>query len=1114
MMIRPAALMGLALVLLPVVAVGGDDFFETRIRPVLHEQCVQCHGPEKQQGRLRVDALRFLLEGGDSGAAVVPGRPDDSLLLRAMRHVDVDLQMPPSKAGPKLSESVLADFSQWIEAGAAWPTEAAPARADATGGTAATVAFSLEERKNQLPWIWVPPQRQTPPELKDGGAAGEIDRFILAALETKGLASAPPVDDAGWLRRVSFALIGLPPGREELHAFLADVTEERRERVVDRLLASPHFGERWARHWMDVMRYAESRGHESDFIIANAWRYRDYLIRAYNADVPYDQFVAEHVAGDLRPPRLDPATGANQSVVATGWAFLGEENHSPVDIRQDECERLDNKVDVFSKAFLALTISCARCHDHKFDAITQNDYYALAGFVVSSSFRQVRFETMEAEARVAKEWVEVRERGAGQLTAALAAAVRPGVGQVAAHLMAARRVLRGGAVEGVAAETGLEVGRVREWVEHLTLATTVADHPLRWLAVLAADPAADEPAGGAGRPVRLSGEDVTFPATAAIFADFTKPGATPWQVDGVAFGDHPLAAGEMMFGTPERPIARFLHSGAAVRDPFWNRLTLAPGTETDSGSLGATARAGQTLRTPKVTLRSGRLHYLIRGRAQVYAGVDSHLMIAGPLHGSLVASFDTGGRTAWVTHDLTAYAGHRAHLEFAPQGEAALEVLMAVDAAEVPGWRPLDAWRPDRPEATWSELAAMLQADCAEVTEALALASGSPALTPRQAVLADWLLQNPGLTGTSLQPLTAAAVDFFRERDALAASLRWDSATAVAWADGAGVDENVLLRGKPSRPGAVAPRRLPEAFGFPAITPGDTSGRAELAGQMIDPANPLVARVMVNRVWHHLFGRGLVATVDNFGVLGERPSHPELLDHLAWQFVHEDGWSLKRLMRRLVLTRTFAQSSRGADERAAVVDPANLWWHRMPVRRLEGEAIRDALLVVAGRLNPVVGGASVPVHLTEFIVGRGRPETSGPLDGGGRRSLYLAARRNFLPTMMLAFDLPTPFSTVGRRNVTNVPAQSLVMMNDPLVAELAGAWAARLLRELPGAGVDERVDWLFETGLGRPPEAEEAQAVAESLAALQELHVGAAEDRVWGELCHALVTANDFIYLQ
>lgn len=406
----------------------------------------------------------------------------------------------------------------------------------------------------------------------------------------------------------------------------------------------------------------------------------------------------------------------------------------------------------------------------------------------------------------------------------------------------------------------------------------------------------------------------------------------------------------------------------------------------------------------------------------------------------------------------------------------------------------------------------MLQADCMAVTDALV--AGSPALTSRQAVLADWLLQNPGLTGASSQPLTAAAVDFFRQRDALAASLRWESATAVAWADGAGVDENVLLRGKPSRPGAVAPRRLPEAFGFPAITPGDTSGRAELAGQMIDPANPLVARVMVNRVWHHLFGRGLVATVDNFGVLGERPSHPELLDHLAWQFVHEDGWSLKRLMRRLVLTRTFAQSSRGADERAAVVDPANLWWHRMPVRRLEGEAIRDALLVVAGRLNPVVGGASVPVHLTEFIVGRGRPETSGPLDGGGRRSLYLAARRNFLPTMMLAFDLPTPFSTVGRRNVTNVPAQSLVMMNDPLVAELAGAWAARLLRELPSTGVDERVIWLFETGLGRPPEPEEAQAVAESLAALQELHAGATEDRIWGELCHALVTANDFIYLQ
>src|SRR5205085_2645286 len=240
------------------------------------------------------------------------------------------------------------------------------------------------------------------PRVRDSAwCVSAIDRFVLAKLEARGLRPAPPADRRSLIRRVTFDLIGLPPTPEEVEAFVRDRSPNAYEKVVDRLLASPHYGERWGRHWLDLVRYAESRGHESDYTIPNAWQYRDYVVRALNADVPYDRFVTEHLAGDLLArPRLNPATGGNESVVGTGFWFLGEEVHSPVDIRQDETDRLDNRIDVFGKTFLALTISCARCHDHKFDAISTKDYYALMGFLQSSSYRLARFETMEHNRKV------------------------------------------------------------------------------------------------------------------------------------------------------------------------------------------------------------------------------------------------------------------------------------------------------------------------------------------------------------------------------------------------------------------------------------------------------------------------------------------------------------------------------------------------------------------------------------------------------------------------------------------------------------------------------------------------------------------------------------------
>ena len=990
--------------------------------------------------------------------------------------------------------------------------------------------FNLEERKQKQAWLWEAPHRQKIPAVKDTRwPLAPEDRFILHRLEEAKLSPAPATDERTWLRRVHFVITGLPPSRDDIQAFLTDTRSGARERVVNRLLASPHFGERWARHWMDLMRYAESRGHEGDYIIANAWHYRDYLIRAFNEGVPYDQFLIEHLAGDLLPkPRLRPGTDINESVIATGWPFLGEENHSPVDIRLDECERIDNKVDVFSKTFLGLTISCARCHDHKFDPIRAQDYYALSGFMLGSSFRQVRFEAMENNRKSASELTALRERFVPKVAKTFAASREDGIGQISDYLLAAREVLVTGQPNpekfaGQTARQGsLDPKRLKRWVEHLHHAGTNQTNPLHLFARFSMSRAVEAPGRfGAILTTNRQAPSVSLPADAHVVADYSKPELQPWKVDGEAFGKRPLKAGDIIPGNDAtNPIARVMPYGAARRDLFWNGLKTAAGNENDSGRLGATSRAGQMLRTPTVTLGAGKLHYLIKGKTRVYAAVDSHLMNEGPLHARLAQSFDSGpgAQPRWVTHDLTPYSGHRAHVEFGPDGGSELEVLMVVESAETPKWLPsTGSFEPDATIRSPVNYAKEFQRAVALANKQLARAAiASSSQAPQHAALANWIIKNPVLFTEGPDSATVrVATEFLAGQSNIARRVRWESRTAVAWLDGTGVDENVLVRGKPFKPGELSPRSLPVAFASAKpITSAETSGRHELARQLVDPSNSLVARTIVNRVWHHVFGRGIVATVDNFGALGERPTHPELLDHLAWQFVHEDDWSLKRLIKRLVLTQTFAMSSRSVDARSEELDPSNALLHRMPVRRLEGEVIRDALLAVSGRLNPTIGGPPMTVHLTEFLVGRGRPEQGGPLDGDGRRSIYTAMRRNFLPTLMQTFDTPTPFSTVGKRNVTNVPAQSLALMNDPLFHQQARVWAERLLREMRDAEDARRVRWLFESAYGRLPTRRETSACQESLGELRQLHEGKPDIEAWADLCHALLNANDFIYVK
>jgi len=1133
-------------------------FFEKHVRPVLVEHCHRCHGPDSQpaRGNLRVDRPADLLRGGALGPAIVPGRPAESLLWQAISHTHDDLRMP--KGQPQLAPAVIERIRLWIAAGANWP--------DTPDVATPADGFDLAGRIAEWNWIWQPPTRPEVPTVRQTDwPAGDVDRFLLARLEEADLSPAPAAPPAAWLRRVHFALVGLPPTPGELDTFLRDSSPRARERVVDQLLASPEFGVRWARHWLDLVRYAESRGHESDFVIPNAHEYRDYVVRALNADLPYNHFVQEHLAGDLLPvPRLDPASGRNESLLATGWAYLGEEIHAPVDTRLDETERIDNRLDVFSKTFLGLTLACARCHDHKFDALAQSDYYALAGLFLSTGQRLARFESWESERQattrlqqlaatreprlrqgLAQAWRERLISGGPLFEAAIAALQTPELPPFEPNRPVDPASWAPGVREALArlaSERKVDPRLLLQWVAGVGVARVDPDHP--WHAPV------QQAVGQAPTPPAPALSLAQLPEAIRVVVDAgtLDPASRQWSVDGWAYGDRPLPGGSLRLddrATPGLPALRLLTLPAIATQLDWRRMELAPGTEREPTVYGGWKRDGATWRTPKFPLGSGRLHYLVRGAGRLLAAVDSQRLVTGPIHTGLVREWGFQERWHWVSHDLSPYAGHRVAVEFSPHDEFDSAIALVVEAEQPPalpatvGGLVTRAWLGDTAAGTpaiepgvagaWTAWQRWALAACDELAQPAGMPAAvvseptAAALLSRE--LARWLLRQPELlTGTAGEwpaTVTQSLREWQADRVGVLESVRWQSRTAPAMVEGNGVDEFLLVRGRPQRPRGEVSRRLPLALGGESLVEATGgSGRLALARRLTDPAQPLLARVLVNRIWQHLFGRGLVATVDNWGVLGARPSHPELIDHLAVTFVENENWSIKRLIRRLVLSSAFAMSSSAPPAAALERDPANRLWHHVPLRRLEGETLRDAILAVSGRLDRLQGGVSIPLHESQFIEARGLRPERGPLDGHGRRSLFLAARRNFPPLMLMAFDAPTPFTTTGQRNVSNVPGQMLFLMNDPFVHQQTATWAGRLLAEIPtGADPDAtttaRIDRLFREALSRPPTAAEVEDCRSLLTEVTTL-MGASGSptEVWAELCHSLMTTKEFLFVR
>jgi hypothetical protein len=1113
------------------------DFFEKEIRPILVEKCLECHGEKRPKGGLTLASRASVLRGGDSGPAALPGKPDESLLVRAVRHTE-KRRMPREK----LTDRQIEVLARWVKLGLPWPGKHSTLKAQNTQFT-----ITAEQRRF---WSFQPVKPVAVPDVRNTTwARNPIDRFILSALEAKGLSPAAPADKRTLIRRATFDLIGLPPTPEEIDAFLADESPAAFARVVDRLLASPRYGERWGRHWLDVVRYADARDliqlpPASDF--REAWRYRDWVVRSFNDDLPYPDFVRSQIAGDL--------LGLDGAVVATGLLAIADFVPGDVDKELMIADYVNDQIDVVGRAFLGLTLACARCHDHKFDPISTEDYYGLAGIFfstrlipgpVAGNTPLVRVP-LWAKSRIDQERgrFEKDKRRLAELQRLLLGAEdreyratlqRLVTTATARYLVAAceYRFIKSSkptlSLAAFAGEKKLDQGILAGWLSYLSayppgeISSPLAPWRKTLLAAAAGRLDLDQVRRSAGQLeqslrqtaareekqqrspekqsllLHLRADDGRLRTDSAGRVTLW-PDRSPLAQDAlpVARRKTPLKASAAIKGR-DRQVLRF--AGAELLEVKFS----APA----AGSLFVVCRLD----------RSGNAGQRLVGWEDSSVGRHGLGLMPAPA-GRLHAILRDNGKSGDVSHDRRATGdfeiisvtwgpgGVTLHRDRRPAGtnksiggvssDPSIQALriggpgsggapnFSGDVAELRIYdQQLDDEARSRIEAelfsTWFTPAGAAPARADSLTELYRT------LTAAQGPLGKKIADKSKL----LPP------DFMRRLAGLRAEQERlkhirppDVPMAVAVQEGgppgtrhAGFREAaVFVRGNHKKPGKIVPRRFPVILAGekqPAITKG--SGRLDLANWLSRPEHPLTARVMVNRIWQHHFGAGLVRTANNFGQRGDHPTHPELLDYLADRFV-KSGWSIKETTRLVMLSSTYQQSAKTA-ERMLAEDPDNRLFGRMNRRRLDAEAIRDSLLAVAGRVDFSMGGPAFAEMATP------------------RRTLYLLSARTGAKTSEFAslFDRADPGAIVEQRSESIVAPQALFFLNDPFVSDQAKALAKRLARE--STGPEDTIRRLYKIVFARPPRREEIALGKKLLEPL---------DRY----CHLILCANEFLFVE
>ena len=930
------AWLGLAAAVQAADGVSPDDprakFFEEKVRPILVEHCQQCHGVKKQQADLRLDALEGALKGGEHGPALVPGDPDKSLLISAVRR-DGDYEMPPDKP---LTAEQIADLTTWVQQGGVWP-----GKAEAIVTPTSPAGFEKARREH---WAFQPVRQPPRPQLKNPAwVSTPVDAHILAKLESQGLTPSPAADKRTLLRRITFDLIGLPPTFADVQAFEADTSPDAYARVVERLLAMPQYGERWGRYWLDVARYSDTKGYVffEDGAFAWPWTYRDYVIEAFNEDLPYDRFLTEQLAADRLPL-------GDQRRALRGLGFLtlgGRFMNNPHDI-------IDDQIDVVTRGLQGLTVSCARCHDHKFDPLPTADYYSLYGIFASSVEPIIPplYDPAPDTEDYRKFETELRAR-----------------------------------------ET-----KLREFVQ-------------------------------------------------------TKQG-------------------EVIQGTKTR-VAEYMLTAHATRDqPRTDDFMLIA----DGGDLN-----------PKM---------LRRWQSYLEQGAKSHHRVLA----------------VWNA------CGTFPEADFAPQAAALLAKLAAeTDPALTVNPLVLKAFQEKPPQkladvaATYSEIlnnvekewqallqqatttgqplpAALPDPDKEDLRQVFH-APNSPTIVPANVIGDLELLPDRASQGTFRE--LRKAIETFRSAGPAAPP------RAMTLEDiPVPVEPRIFKRGSAINLGDAVPRQYLQVIAGDQRQPVQAgSGRLELAQAIVDRSNPLTARVLVNRLWLHHFGAGLVRTASDFGTRSDPPSHPELLDELATHFM-DHGWSIKNLHRQIVLSNTYQQASADRPD-CQSVDPENRLVWKFNRQRLDLEALRDSLLAVSARLETTVGGPSINVLAVPAVP---------------RRTVYASIDRLALPSLFRTFDFPSPDTTTPQRDNTTVAPQALFMMNHPFPLETAQLLSTR--REVTAAtDLPTKVSRLYELTLARQPTPAEQQFAAEFFTAPDGKVAETLE--AWIMYTQALLMSNEFAFV-
>ena len=958
-----------------VVSPDQTAAFESKVRPVLESKCVGCHGPNQHSGGLRLNK---------------PISADFAARLVDAISYTGQIKMPPSG---KLPTEELSALTVWAKSGAPWPT--------------------VTKIKNQSKgpfWSFISPRKPTLPNVKARWwAQNPIDRFVLAKLESRGLKPAPVADRRTLIRRATFDLTGLPATPQEVDAFIADKKPNAFERVIDRLLASPAYGERWGRHWLDVARYADSNGLDENLVYPNAWRYRDYVIAAFNADKPINRFFQEQLAGDLLP-----GAGDNE-IVATGYLSLGAKMLAEDDPVKQELDVIDEQIDTTTKTFLGLTVGCARCHDHKFDPIPSKDYYSLAGIFKStktmlnyknmaewneqplgSQVDREKLSAIENQIKALKESAKKKREAAGEV---LLKELQP---QKSAYEAAARQLLE---TEKNKNDLHPVISTPNEMVSTDVIVHEAEDYVTGNV---------NKDRDGFGKGIGVLVNRGEFPNRTEY--DLSVPVAGPYQLDiRYASGD-------------PRPIQVFAN-GTLV-------LSNAAGQVTG----GFQPEHQKWFAEGIFMLHSGTNHLKFE-RESYFPHIDKFLLISRP---GMMPSESLGAIAA----------------------EAKLIPDIVRDVADrIKNGIDVKIELPD---------------------------NADPFLpAPISKELKDLDVQIAGLE-KSKPPLPRA----------------------MAVGEGKPTNLKVHIRGNYLTLGEDCPRRFPSAICGPnqASVPADHSGRLELAQWMTNGKNPLTARVFVNRVWRWRFGKGIVASVDNFGSLGDLPSHPELLDWLATTFVSEDGWSLKKLHKRLMLTNTYQMSGQ-YDARSANLDPDDRLLWRFPRQRLEAEAIRDSILFVAGTLDRTIGGTTMNLKPRSYVTSTANAD---PIKYDSlRRAVYLPVIRSALYDVYTAFDFGDPTVMNGDRSSTTVAPQALFMLNSPVVLGATRAQAEGLLKKSLQSDA-QRIQSLYRTCYGRLPTTEEVSLAKSFLNRFEVAYLKAKNPRLsaWQSLCKSVIGANEFIYVE